>query len=208
MSTESTTSDSPALGARTNFWGDDDGDDLDGGGHSECVGTDAAEHKARELALRFCQPLCRTQLEEPAWNGGRRAEQFAWLLDGECIDGRGDVLHREQRAQELSEPKVVLPRQVDVGSRIIEYGAYRCRRRVNPETGYLNWGETTGTAIPEFDEDIYQLCVHTYLAERDCRLTGIEQYLEYAERVWTDPQYSSTDALEQFIRKVREWEDE
>lgn len=210
-SSQSTESDSAALssreplGSRDNWWGDDPEPDRPSG-HVEVSGTDPAEHKARQLALRFLQPICRTQLETPAWNGGRLAELIAWLCDDDCIDGRGDVLHREQKPVELSDPELPLPKQAELGSRTIEYGAHRVRRRYNPETGYLNFGETTGTAIPEFGYEIYKLCVHTYLGERDFRISEGDAYLEYADRVWSDPQFGSKDSLAQFIRHVREEE--
>lgn len=212
MSTQpDTTSDSAssreqiALGAREDFWGDDPTHDTDGSGHSEVSGTDAPEQLARQLALRFEDPICTRTLNEPAWNGGRLAELVAWLCDDECIDGRGGQLHHEQCAQSLSEPELPMPRQIEVAGRIIEYGSHRCRRRYNPETGYINWGETTGTGIPEFDHDTYRLCVDTYLAERfdGLRITKLDDYIEYAERVWNDPQYGSKDSLAQFIRHVR-----
>ncbi|QLD84804.1 hypothetical protein HWV23_03435 [Natronomonas halophila] len=184
MSTrQSTESDSTSLssreplGNRDNWWGDDTTPDRQRG-HVEVAGTDAAEHKARQLALRFCQPLCRTQLEEPAWNGGRPAELLAWLVDDDCIDGRGDVLHREQKPVELTAPKLPLPKERELGGQTIEYGAHRVRRRYNPETGYINFGETTGTTIPEFGYEIYKLCVHTYLGEREFRISEGDAYLE------------------------------
>ena len=107
----------------------------------------------------------------------------------------------------LSDPKLYIPKSVQVGDGLFtESRQHRHRRRVEPESGRINWGETTWTAVPEFDDDVYQLCVHTYLAERGCRLTAVDDYLEYAERVWHDPQFGSKDALEQFVRHVREEE--
>jgi hypothetical protein len=199
------TASEPALGSRDNWWGDDTDEDVSGG-HSEASGTDAAEQLARRYALRFEEPICTRTRDEPGWNGGRLAELVAWLCDDECIDGRGHQLHNEQTTRGLTGPVLPMPRQFDAGSRIIEYGAHRCRRRYNPETGYINWGETTGTGIPEFDHDTYQLCVDTYLAERGVRITQIDEYLEYAEQVWCDPSMGSKDSLEQFIRYVRDEE--
>lgn len=203
--------DAPALGARHNFWGSDESDDPDAeGGHAEVPGTDAPEQKARELIFEFEDPICTRTLNEPPWNGGRTAELVAWLCDDEHIDGRGDQLHREQTEQPLSKPALWMPRQREVGGQIIDHGAHRCRRRYNPETGYVNWGETTGTGVPEFDYDTYQLCVDTYLAERaerkGVRITGVKAYLEHAERLWHDPSMGAKDSLAQFIRWVREQE--
>jgi len=113
-----------------------------------------------------------------------------------------------ETGQPLSDPVLYLPKQVQVGDgQFIEYRQHRHRRRVEPESGRINWGETTWTAIPEFDYDTYRLCVHTYLAERGCRLTAVDDYLDYAECVWRDPQFGSKDALEQFVRHIREQEE-
>ena len=109
--------------------------------------------------------------------------------------------------RELTEPTLYLPKQTKVADgKTIEYRQHRHCRRVEPASGRINWGETTSTAIPEFDYDVFRLCVHTYLAERGCRLTAVDNYLEYAERVWHDPQFGSKDALEQFVHHVREEE--
>lgn len=48
---------------------------------------------------------------------------------------------------ELSEPQLHLPKLFEGDSRSIEYGQHRHRRRVNPDTGYINWGETTSTEL-------------------------------------------------------------
>jgi hypothetical protein len=110
----------------------------------------------------------------------------------------------------LSEPVFHLPKQqsVSTAGHTIECLPHRHRRRIEEHSGRINWGETTSTDIPEFEYETYRLCVHRYLAERDCRLTSVDEYLEYAEQVWRDPQYGSKDALVQFIRKIREWEDD
>ena len=113
----------------------------------------------------------------------------------------------DKTGRELSEPTLYLPKKAAVGQNAtIEYGQHRHRRRFEEQSGRINWGETTTTAIPEFDYDVFQFCVHTYLAGRGCRLTAVDDYLEYAERVWHDPQYGSKDALEQFVQHVRDEE--
>lgn len=107
----------------------------------------------------------------------------------------------------LSDPILYLPKQIEIAEgQYIEYRQHRHRRRVNEETGYINWGETTSTAVPEFEYDVFQRAVHTYLASRGCRLTAIEDYLEYAEQVWADPSMGSKDSLAQFVRYVRDEE--
>lgn len=166
----STTTD-VALGSRENFWGDDDTDTEQQGGHREVTGTDAAEYVAHQLVLDIVAPVCR------------------------------------ETGRELSEPCFYLPKQIEIADgQYLEYRSHRHRRRYEPESGRINWGESTGTDIPEFGYDTYRLAVHTYLAERDYRLTAVDEYLERAECFWHDPQFGSKASLEQFVRYVREQE--
>jgi hypothetical protein len=171
MSTDSTSS-SPALGSRENFWGDDPDPDPDaGGGHREVAGTGAASYVAHQLALRVVDPVCR------------------------------------ETGRELDEPSFYLPKQVKLADgQYLEYRSHRLRRRVEPESGRINFGESTGTDVPEFGYETYRLAVHTYLAERDVRLTEVDEYLERAECFWHDPQYNSVGALRQLVAYVREHE--
>lgn len=170
------TDEPPTLGARDNWWGEDqdDGADADAGGHDEVGGTDAAEWVAYQQLLDLVAPVC------------------------------------ERTGIELSEPTLYLPKQHAVAGGSIEYRQHRHRRRVNPETGYINWGETTSTDVPEFDEETYEVAVHNYLANRlagqDLRVTQIEAYLEHANALWHDPQYDAFGSLEQFVRYVRDEE--
>lgn len=109
---------------------------------------------------------------------------------------------------ELSEPCLHLPKQIEIGDgQYIEYRQHRHRRRVQLDTGHINWGESTSTDVPEFDQDVFERAVHTYLAEKDIRLTEVGDYLEYAHRVWHDPSMGSVGSLEQFVEHVREHED-
>jgi hypothetical protein len=113
-----------------------------------------------------------------------------------------------ETGRELSEPKLYLPKQEDIGcGNTREFRQHRQRRRYEPESGRINWGETTSTDVPEFDYDVFQTAVHTYLASRECRLTDVDEYLEHAETVWHDPTMGSKDSLAQFVRYVREQED-
>ncbi len=170
MSTN-TTSESPALGSRENFWGasDDDESEAVAGGHREVSGTDAAEYVAHQLALRVVDPVCR------------------------------------ETGRELGPPDFYLPKQVEFADgQYLEYRSHRHRRRVEPEGGRINFGESTGTDVPQFGYETYRLAVHTYLAERDVRLTEVDEYLERAECFWHDPQYDSVGALRQLVAYVRE----
>jgi len=175
---DSDATESPTLGPRYDFWGDSD-DDAEGDDDETAGGHDEAA-------------------------GTDPAEYVAHQLALRVVD---PICGKTGRP--LSEPRLYVPKQVSVGQgATIQYRQHRHRRRVEPKSGRINWGETTSTDIPPFAYDIYRLCVHTYLAERDgLRLTEVDDYLKYAERVWRDEQYGSKDALEQFIRHVREEEE-
>jgi hypothetical protein len=123
------------------------------------------------------------------------AQQLALqLVDPICGETGGD----------LTDPILYVPKQREIApGQYLEYGQHPHRRRYNKATGFINWGETTTTAVPEFDYDIFRKAVDTYLAMREHRLTDREDYLEYAEQVWCDPSMGSKDSLEQFIRHVR-----
>lgn len=193
---------------RDNWWGDDADPDATTG-HVELEGSDAAEHIAFQEVLALTAPICARQASQPPNAGGRLAECCAWLFDGEAHDGRGDQLHHEQREQRLSEPALYLPKTNRDGE---EYGVHRHRRRFNPETGYVNWGETTATDIPEFGHDTFLLAFANYLAKRHGRSTGgltvgnTGDYLETAERHWHDQTQNSLESLASAIQFVRDKE--
>lgn len=174
MSSNSIESDSPALGARTNWWGDDDLDPDHHTGHAECPGTDKAQYVAFQLALDYLDPVC------------------------------------AETGNQLSDPEFYLPKQRAVTGGHIEYRSHRHRRRVEPESGRINWGESTSTAIPEFDYDVYLQAVGSYLMQRHTNdgltLTKIDDYVEHADRLWSDPSQNSHGALTEFVRYVRERE--
>lgn len=190
---------------RDNFWGDDPDAETDGG-HAEVETVDPAEYIAFQELLAFVQPICERTIDADPWNGGRTAEQFAWLLDGECIDGRGDELHTENRYVELSAPKLHLPKQIERNGRYIEYRQHRHRRRYNPETGYINWGESTSTGLPEVGWETYWQAVHNYLASREIQITNTEEYLQRAKRFWHDQNLNSHQSMTKFVAFVRDEE--
>jgi hypothetical protein len=110
---------------------------------------------------------------------------------------------------ELSDPEFYLPKQIEIAEGIfLEYRQHRNRRRVEPESGRINWGESTSTEVPEFEYPTFCRCVGTYLTEKDYRLSNREDYLEYADTVWHDPTMGSKDSLAQFVRYVRDREQE
>ena len=189
---------------RDNFWGkDESSSDPD---NEIPDANDPAEYIAFQELLTFVHPICERNINVDPWNGGALAEGMAWLFEDEHIDGRGDELHHKNKFVELSDPELYLPKQVERNGRYIEYCQNRHRRRYNPETGYINWGESTTTGLPEVGYDIYWQAVHNYLARRDIRVTRIEEYLQHAKRVWHDPQFNSHESLEQLIGYVREQE--
>jgi len=90
--------------------------------------------------------------------------------------------------------------------RFVSYRQHRYRRRVNPDTGYINWGESTSTAVPEIDEETYMQAVNNYLAENGITNSNIETWLAYAERLYSDPSMNSKESLITFIERKREYD--
>lgn len=197
------------LGDRGNWWFDETDTDETAGqtGHAETDGTDAAEYVAFQQIQALTNPICARTKHQPAWNGGRLAELCAWLFDGECIDGRGDQLHREQTEVELTEPEFYCPKQIQRGSRLIAYRQFRLRRRYNPETGYINFGETTATGIPEIQYETYEQAVHNYLWENGTPGREIDTWLAYADRLWHDPTLNSKESLVKFVKRKRRYDE-
>lgn len=197
--------DPPALGSRQNWWFQEtQHDNPDAGGHDELSGTDPAEHIAFRHLRNLLDPVCSRQLHAPSWNGGRLAEAIAYVFDDDQIDGHEAELHHEQREQPLTGPAFHLPKQTEWGGRLLEYRQYPHRRRYNPDTGYINWGETTTTALPSFGEDIYDRAVHNYLADRGVRVTHLDDYLEHADRVWHDPELDAVESMVHLVSYVRD----
>lgn len=210
---ESTTSDSPALGSRENYWGGDAKDVEADGGHSECDGVDDAAYIARQLVLDNIQPVCAAHRYGTPNRGF--APHFAWLFDEPLGVGSDlDAMHAEQRTVELSDPAIHLPKQRKTSHGFEEYRQVQHRRRYNPETGYINWGESTATEIPEFGEDRYWQAIGLYLIKRYSRsdgggltLTNLEDYVDHAGRLWSDPTQNSHGSLTEFVRYVRDQEE-
>jgi hypothetical protein len=194
---------------RENFYGDladEEPNTETTTGHVETDGTEPASHLAFRHISALVSPVCYRTLRTEPWNGGRTAELCAWLFDDECIDGRGEQLHREQRAVELSEPEFYLPKQRETEHGYEEYRQHNSRRRINPETGYINWGESTKTGLPEIDYETYRRAAANYLATRGISCLNVEDYENLVDCFWHDPQYNSHQSLEQFIRVIRERE--
>jgi hypothetical protein len=173
-----TTNESPY--PRGNYYGElddqDNGNDQDIG-HDELAGTDPAAYLAFQYLSELTNPICARSRRE------------------------------DDREIELTEPSFYLPKQRErqtVGYH--EYRQHRHGRRINPETGYINWGESTSTGLPEVDYETYRQASELYLQEREISLINLDEYRQYRDRVWHDPQYNSHGALEQFIRFVRDRE--
>lgn len=106
----------------------------------------------------------------------------------------------------LSDPEFYLPKQHETEHGYDEYRQHRHRRRVNKETGFINWGESTSTGLPEVEYETFKRAVESFLLDRGVSCLRVDEYDELADRYWHDPQYNSRDALAQFISKVRDRE--
>ena len=162
---------------RDNFWGDDQDHEQPRRGHTECAGTDPASYLAFRELAALTTPICERSLDE-----------------------RGEEI-------ELSDPEMYLPKQIERSCYRIEYRQHRHRRRYNPETGWINWGETTSTVVPEVGKQIYMQAVENYLCDRGVRHSNIDAWRQYAERLFHDQQLTSTGALTRLIAKKRAYDD-
>jgi hypothetical protein len=166
--------------------------------------NDPAEHIAHQTLKDCGELLCRTTLEEPPYNGGRLAELIAWLEADDAsdlIDGHAWAMHRCNDSIALSEPRCYPPAE--------RAGLHRHRRRVNEETGYLNWrgqNGTTSVVIPDRPFEDFMAAVNVWLARRDGSLPPRrrEKALAYARRLKKQGEKSDQEALRLVIKKTRE----
>lgn len=216
--------DPPALGARGDWYGEDDADAEDSpvqpgdkkyrdngqgdewGIHYEfSAGTDPAEKISFDILRDYAgaSEICGRTLVEDPWNGGRVRELFAWLdpdgdPEGWPVDGRGDQLHRKNRSVELTDPELMPP----------WITAARCRnlRRYQPDTGYINWSETTWVLLEDVDKDQFMTGVREWLEHHHPGLGEGEQRqaLNLASTRKSDPDLDDVDALTFVVRKVRQ----
>lgn len=161
---------------RDNYFGKTEEDERRQTGHVETEGTDAAMYLAYDHLSNFAELVC------------------------------GRTLESSGREQPLSEPLMHLPKQHETDHGYIEYRQHRHRRRVNPETGWINWGESTSTAVPEVDKDVFMLAVSSYLRENGVQPGTTERWTAYARRQYHDPQLSSQEALAKLVARKREYD--
>lgn len=185
MSTKSTSGDSGTSPrySRGNWWGDqeDEGQEYDDprdtpetnpgpAGHWRPDPNDPEKILAHKLLRETGTLVCATTLYDDAWNGGRTAELFAWLeadrdddgnvIEVQLIDGHGEAMHHENGPVELTDPSIKLPKKHEGRP---DAGCERHRRRINPETGYINGGESTATVIEDRPVDKFMGVVEDYL---------------------------------------------
>lgn len=214
MSTQSPQSDSPYR--RDNYWGGSDIAEPDRQGHDEVDGTDPADYLAYHHLSAFAPLVCgRTlretgqelPLSEPCMHLPKTFEQS---LDGteppeECPECGGDLRHIAPLLLECVERECGERIEDDRPVRFVEYRQHRHRRRVNPETGWINWGESTSTAVPGVEEDVYMLAVRSYLLDNGVQ-RHVDDWLAYANRLFHDPNLSSKQALATLIRNKRNYD--
>jgi len=181
-------------------------EDRDWGIHHHFKPDDKNEQIAHSLLRESATMLCYRTLFLPAWNGGRLAELCAWLFEGRCIDGRGEAMHKEKREVELTDPELHIPKNASDEFGTHEYGQYRHRRRVNPETGYISAGESTSVHIQDRPEEQFLTLVREWLHARDGELWDWqrEQTIQYARRLKRGGDEGDVDVLTKVVKKVRE----
>lgn len=175
--------------------------------HSFAPGVDPSEYIAFTLLYDDARMLCSRTLSGDPYQPLRAG--FAWL-DGDTSDVAHDpdAIHRELHAVELSPPAIHLPKQSDGDFRRVEYGQYPHRRRFNPETGYINWAESTSTQLDDVDTDRFLALVEEWLAACHADLrTGVrEDAVDLARRHKKNPTLNDVEALSDVVEKVREYD--
>ena len=108
----------------------------------------------------------------------------------------------EGEAIELTDPELWLP-QSRAG--IEEFGQKPHRHRYNPETGYINWGETTGVSLSSATTEELLEAARLFCAARESPSWEREALLAYIERRKRNPDDEADDQtiLTDGIRKVR-----
>lgn len=91
-------------------------------------------------------------------SGTDKWEYVAW----EFLVNTGTLLCSET-GRELSDPELHLPKLFEDDCRSIEYGQHRHRRRIEPESGRINWGETTSTRLDPRPKDEFMQVVDLVL---------------------------------------------
>lgn len=166
--------------SRENFWGDLEADDqARETGHSELRGVDGAEYVAFQYVHLVSDPICKRALRQ-------------WGTE-----------------IELTDPGIRLPKEVDHGTHVEEFGTFPYSYRVNPETGWLNWDGATGVAVPGPDEREYYSAAEWYLSANQACIDdkSFAQWLVYAKQLYHDPQFNTKEAFIQFVRHKRAYDD-
>jgi len=144
--------DERALGSREDWWGDprDDSEQVENSTDTERTDpNDPAEIIAHKLLRETATILCAETYSGEPWNGGRLAEQFAWLDGDHDNFERNHAVHHTNRAIELTDPAVRLGQHDPDSSLVGEWGCERHRKRINAVTGYITGNETTSVLIQD-----------------------------------------------------------
>lgn len=218
-SAQSSTGESSPHYARHNWWGESDDDqdheytdprdnpDNNPGvaGNWRPDPNDPASIIAHKLLRETGTMVCSTTLREEPWNGGRMAELFA-LLEGEEDEfERNYSMHHRNEAVELTDPAIKLPKKTPNGP---DGGCERHRRRFNPDTGYINGGETTTTHIQKRPLPAFMGVVEDYLDLQGEVLfeSDKQDVRNFARSLKCDPENDDNDKemMTRVVRKVRE----
>lgn len=193
---------------RDNYFGTDDGDDDELSGHRTKTTLDISQHKAHKFIKEASELLCGRQRHVEPWNGGRTAEQIAWLeadvdveqlpdieaaIDtSQLIDGRGDQLHREKRSVALS-PARYYPPAEGLADRTSPGKSRYHAARINPETGYLNYNLSTWSETQDLDWETLRYAILCYAAEEQLAERKREFLVREAKSRKLNPNNSMSD---------------
>lgn len=160
-----------------------------GQAHDFTVGTDKYEWVAWDIYLQVAPAYCAASLWGPTeLPGGRDAQLCAWLFDGECIsDERVWAMHEENEQMELSEPQLHIPKRAPEKAGMKDYGQYRYRRRVNPETGYITGGASTAVVVGDLPKEEFMTVISTILSMSDLMPDAVAEVRRFARQLKSAP---------------------
>lgn len=201
---------------RDNYFGESD-DQTDGEpttGHRtvyESQTQRVARHYAHHYLTDHAPAYCGATLNDPPYAPSISQDLDAHdvsalmglLFDGPGIEGKRDrlALHKENRPIELTDPVCYPPRNSPEGVEGIDGQTRQHASRYNPETGYLNWKETTWVELGRVPWEQLREALSVYASEMELTAEKREYLLNTAKRAKHDPHDTASD-LDIFTRAV------
>jgi hypothetical protein len=177
----------------------DRADSDDDGHHQERAGTDRLEWVAHDILKSSARLLCATTL----WDAPDRGWSPHMAAEGvpDAPDHDPDAMHHERGEVELTEPRVALGKTAD-GWGTHAYGYSGHDKRVQPETGYLSGGESTGVVIADRPTEEFLAVVDLVVACRDLRRKTAEHVRAFAREQKAEGNARDVDILRDVLARI------